>query len=127
MIRNQTGFTYPLTLAVLMSFLLFFSVQAEQLLTEKKMYHETKIILQEEYYMLSSVKKIENKLQTGEPIASKGTFPFLKGNVNYQADVPIGSSQKITFTLQLSTGETAIGFGYFDKNLKKLTKWIEKN
>jgi hypothetical protein len=127
MIKNQNGFTYPLTLAVLITFLMFFSIQVEQLLTEKKMFRETKMILLEEYYMLSSVKKMESKYQAGEPIASKGIFLFLNGNVNFQADLPSGSTQKITFTLSLPTGETAIGFGYFDKNLKKLTKWVEKN
>jgi competence protein ComGG len=99
----------------------------DQLLTEEKMFHETKNILMEEYYMLVSIKNVERKLQSGEPITPKGSFPYLKADVNYQADLPIGSSQKITFTLQLPSGETIVGIGYFDKNLKKLTKWIEKN
>lgn len=124
---NQRGFTYPLTLAILLSFLIFFSFQVEQLLTEKKMFQETKKIWLEEYYMLVSVKKIEGQLEAGEPISPKGTFHYLKGFVNYQADSPTMSTQKITFTLQLNTGETAIGFGYYDKNMKKLTKWQEKN
>ncbi|MDP4105664.1 MAG: competence type IV pilus minor pilin ComGG [Bacillota bacterium] len=127
MMKNQRGFTYPLTLSLLLSFLIFFSIQVDQLLTEEKIFHETKNILLEEYYMFISMKNVEKKLQTGETIAPKGTFPYLNGSVSYQADLPSGSTQKITFTLQLRTGEIIIGIGYFDKNLKKLTKWVEKN
>jgi competence protein ComGG len=127
MIKNQRGFTYPLTLSLLLSFLIFFSIQVDQLLAEEKMFHETKNILLEEYYMFISMKNVEKKLQTGETIAQKGTIPYLNGTVSYQADLPSGSTQKITFTLQLPTGETIIGIGYFDKNLKRLTKWVEKN
>lgn len=126
MSKNQKGFTYPLTLAVLISFLIFFSIQVQQLLTERKMLHETKIILQQEYYMLTTVKKMEGEL-SGAPVGARGTFQFINGYVDYQADLPSGSTQKITFTLHLHSGETAVGFGYFDKNLKKLVKWIEKN
>ncbi|MCQ6278085.1 competence type IV pilus minor pilin ComGG [Bacillus sp. EB600] len=127
MSKNQKGFTYPLTLAILITFLIFFSIQVQQLLTERKMHQETKIILQQEYYMLTTVKKMEGKLQSGDLVETKGTFQFLNGYVDYQADLPSGSTQKITFTLHLHSGETAVGFGYFDKNLKKLVKWIEKN
>jgi hypothetical protein len=127
MIKNERGFTYPLTLSLLLSFLIFFSIQVDQLLTEEKMFHEQKKILLEEYYMLISIKNIERNFKSGQPIAQKGTFSYLKGNVNYAADLPTGSSQKITFTLQLPSGETFVGTGYFDKNLKTLTKWVEKN
>ena len=127
MMKNQRGFTYPLTLSILLSFLIFFSIQVDQLLADEKMFHETKNILLEEYYMFISIKNVEGKLQTGETIAQKGTFPYLNGYVSYQADLPSGSTQKITFTLQLPSGETTVGIGYFDKNLKKLTKWVEKN
>jgi competence protein ComGG len=127
MIKSQKGFTYPLTLTILIAFLIFFSNQVEQLLTEKKLFRETKIILQEEYYMFISVEKMESKFQSGEPIAANGSFQFLSGNVNFKADLPTGNLQKITFTLKLPSGETATGFGYFDQNAKKLLKWVEKN
>jgi hypothetical protein len=127
MIKNQKGFTYALTLSILISFLVFFSIQVQQLLVEKKVYHETKIIIQQEYYMLVSVKKMEAKFQSGETIATKGTFQFHNGHVDYTADTPSGSTQRITFTLKLHSGETATGFGYYDRSLKKIIKWIEKN
>jgi competence protein ComGG len=124
--KNEQGFTYPLTLSLLLSILLFFSIQIDQLLTEEKIAHETKKIYLEEYYMLISIKNVEGILQSGETLSQKGTFSYLNGYVNYAADSPTGTAQKITFTLQLPSGETFVGVGYFDKNLKTLTKWVEK-
>jgi hypothetical protein len=123
--NNENGFTYPLTLAVVILFLLLFSFRVEQLLTERKMSHENTIILQEEYYFHSSVKKIEEIMQSGGVIPSKGTFAYLKGSMGFQADIPIGTLQKINFTLRMHTGETVVGRGFFDISSKKMIKWIE--
>jgi competence protein ComGG len=78
--KNENGFTYPLTLSILIIFLFFFSIRVEQLLSERKMAHETKKILEQEYYLLSSAKKIEKILQDGDPIQPKGTFNYNYGN-----------------------------------------------
>ena len=123
--NNEQGFTYPLTLAVLILFLLLFSFRVEQLLTERKLAHETNLILQEEYYFHSSVKKVEEIMQSGGVIPSKGTFTYLKGSMGFQADIPIGTVQKINFTLRMHTGETVVGRGFFDTSSKKMIKWIE--
>lgn len=125
MINNENGFTYPLTLCLLILFLLFFSMHVEKLLSQRKLVHETAIILQEEYYFLSSVKKIENQFQTGGTIPSIGTIFYLKGNMDYQAEIPSGYMQKVNFTLKLNSGETVIGRGFFDTRTKKLVKWAE--
>lgn len=125
--NNQDGFTYPLTLCLLILFLLFFSIHVEQLLSERKMAHETASILQEEYYYLSSVKKIELQFQAEGAIPSKGKFSYQKGFMNYQAEVPSGYVQKVNFILYLNSGETLKGIGYFDTRSKKLVKWVEMN
>lgn len=122
--NTEKGFTYPLTLCVLILFLLFFSFHVEQLLTERKMAHETATILQEDYYFLSTVKKIE-KMYQSTGIQTKGTFKYSNGIMDYQAETPIGTSQKVNFTLRLNTGETIIGSGYFDTKLKRMIKWVE--
>lgn len=127
MTKNQQGFTYPLTLAILMAFLIFFSIQVEQLLVERKMFHETKIIYKQEYYMLASVKKIEQRLQSGEALPAYGRYTYIYGAMDYQIEAPAGNLQKVNFNLQLASGETAQGFGYYDLNLQKFTKWVEKN
>jgi competence protein ComGG len=124
--NNEKGFTYPLTLCLVILFLSFFSLRIEQILSVRKMAHETDIILQEEYYFQSSAKKVEVIFQTSGSLPSKGTFSFFKGTMNYQADPPSGTIQKVNFTLFLHAGDkTYIGRGYFDTRNKRLTKWIE--
>ncbi|WP_335444578.1 competence type IV pilus minor pilin ComGG [Neobacillus drentensis] len=124
--NSQSGFTYPLTLCLLILFLMFLSIHIEQILSERKMGHETATILQEEYYFLSSVKKIENLFQSAGAIPLKGTLVYQKGNLGYQAETPIVYVQKVNFTLNLYSGEMVYGIGYFDTRTKKLIKWVEK-
>lgn len=123
---NQRGFTYPLTLSILIVFLFYFSTHVEQLLEERKMFHETKIILQQEYYTLVSVKKMEKILQS-QTLLGKGTLTFRYGKMDYLAALPSGNTQQITFTLYLQSGQSSLGFGFYDSNSKKLIKWVEKN
>lgn len=122
---SERGFTYPLTLVVLILFLSIFSFRVEQLLSERKLSYETTVILQEEYYFHSSFKKIEKLLQSGGVVPVKGSFSYQKGIMGYQADIPIGSVQKINFTLKMHTGETVAGRGFFDLAAKKMIKWAE--
>ena len=125
--KNEKGFTYPLTLVVLILFLSVFSFRVEQLLTERKLARETAVILQQEYYFHSSTKKIEKLMESGIVFPAKGSFTYLKGKMEYQADSPIGTVQKINFTLKMNTGETVIGRGFFDTASKKMIKWTEIN
>jgi hypothetical protein len=124
--NNERGFTYPLTLCLLIIFLVFFSMHIEKLLSERKIAHETAVILHEEYYFLSSVRKIEITFQTDGTFPAKGTFKFVNGYMDYQAEPPAGYIQKVNFTLHLNPGgETATGRGFFDTRTKRLSKWIE--
>jgi hypothetical protein len=125
--RNEKGFTYPLTLVMLLLFLLVFSFKVEQLLTERKMIHETAVILQQEYYLHTSVKKIEKVLQSAETLPTQGKYLYLNGEVTYQTSAPSGSLQNILFTLRMKTGETVVARGFFDTNMKRLLKWSELN
>jgi hypothetical protein len=123
--NNEKGFTFPLTLTVTLLFLIIFSFRVEQLVTERRLAHETAVILKQEYYYHSSVKKLEKVLQAGGPIQSKGTFLYTNGSMVYQTETPIGTTQRINFTLTMDSGETSSGRGIFDLHLKKLVKWIE--
>jgi hypothetical protein len=125
--KSERGFTYPLTLVVFILFLSIFSFRVEQLLSERNLSHETTVILQEEYYFHSSFKKIEKILQSGGVIPVKGSFSYQKGIMEYQADIPIGSVQRIIFTLKLQSGETVSGRGFFDLATKRMIKWAEIN
>ncbi|MCM3114814.1 ComGG family competence protein [Neobacillus sp. MER 74] len=124
--NNESGFTYPLTLCLLIIFLLFLSSRIEVFLSERKIAHETNTIMLEEYYFLSSVKKIESIYQKTGILPAKGTLPYVKGNIDYQTETPIGYIQKVNFTLHLNTdGITVNGRGYFDTRTKRLSKWLE--
>jgi hypothetical protein len=124
--NNENGFTYPLTLCLLIIFLVFLSMHIEKLVSERRIAHETAVILQEEYYFLSSVKKIEKAFQTNGTLPVKGTFWFVHGYMEYQAEPPAGYIQKVNFTLHLDPGvETVIGRGFYDTKTMKLTKWVE--
>jgi hypothetical protein len=125
--KNEKGFTYPLTLCVLIVFLLFFSSRVELLLAERRIAQQTETILQEEYYFYSSAKKLEKCLQSGGTIQSKGTFKYGNGNMDYQAGTTSGGVQTINFTLRFNSGITVVGRGYFDTKLKKMVKWFELN
>lgn len=123
--KIQAGFTYPLTLCVLLVFFLFLSIRVEQLLAERKVANQTAILLQEEYYFLSSIKKVENMLSSTGTIQAKGSFKYINGTMDYQAEVPGGSVQKVNFTLRFSSGITVVGIGYFDIKLKRMIKWTD--
>ncbi|MFJ5718311.1 competence type IV pilus minor pilin ComGG [Neobacillus sp. NPDC093127] len=123
--NNQKGFTYPLTLCLLVLFLLFFSMHIERLQSKRMMAHETAAILQQEYYFLSSVKKIEVIFQAGGSIPSKGTITYINGTMDYQAETPSGYVQKVNFTLRTKAGDAIFCRGFFDTRTKKLIKWVE--
>ncbi|WP_413308854.1 competence type IV pilus minor pilin ComGG [Bacillus sp. 1P10SD] len=125
MINRENGFTYPLTLCLLLVFLVFLTMQVDQLLMERKLAHESATIQQEEYYFLSSIKKVEALYQTVETIPLKGGWTFSNGTMEYQAEAPTGGVQKVTFNLVLNTGIAVTGRGSFDVVTKKLTKWTE--
>lgn len=123
--KNEAGFTYPFTLMVLLLFLIFFSVRIEGLLIERKTARESLIIRQQEYYFLTSIKKMEGLYQAGTTLPLKDTMTYLNGRMEYQSEKPINNVQKVNFTLSLNSGETIMAHGFFDLNSKRLIKWIE--
>lgn len=122
---NEKGFTYPLVLCLLIVFLMFFSLHVERILTERKIAHESAVILQEGFYFLTTAKKVENIFQSEGKIPVRGTFQFQKGKADFKADTPLGNIQKVQFTLHLISGETLIGWGYFNTSSKRLVKWLD--
>ncbi|MEH7115799.1 competence type IV pilus minor pilin ComGG [Neobacillus vireti] len=123
--KNEHGFTYPLTLCILLLFLIFFSMHIEQLLSEEKMQVETKAILKQEYYFLSSVKKVELLYQSKGIMPAKGTFVYVNGTMNYRAEPASAYVQIVDFTLVLNSVDPVVGYGYFDTRSKSLIRWVE--
>lgn len=126
MLHNQKGFIYPLSFTILLLASTFFAIYAQQYVIEKKLAHETESILKQEYLFLYSVRKLEVQLQNGEPIMNTGVLNLTRGRVNFSKE-DLGTTLKFTFTITLTTGEKAIGFAYYNKSLKKMIKWVEKN
>ncbi|AZU63321.1 hypothetical protein CHR53_19770 [Neobacillus mesonae] len=123
--HNESGFTYPLILILLIIFLLFFSMNVERLLSERKLVHESETVLKEEYYYLTTVKKVEKMLETERGIPAKGSIYYQFGEMSYQTDPPAGNSQKVYFSLKFKSGLTVMGNGVFDLSTKRLIKWTE--
>jgi hypothetical protein len=125
--NSEHGFTYPLTLCTLLLFLVFFSMHIEQLLSERKIALETKEILMQEYYFLSSAKKVESVYQTVGKMPAKGTLEYINGTMNYRAETPSSYLQIVDFTLVLHMREPIVGYAYFDTRSRTIIKWVEVN
>jgi hypothetical protein len=123
--NSERGFTYPLTVCTLLLFLIFFSMHIEALLSERKMAVETKEIQMQEYYFLSSAKKVESLYQTRGTIPARGTLVYINGTMNYRAETPSSNIQIVDFTLVLYSREPIVGYGYFDTSTKTIIKWVE--
>jgi competence protein ComGG len=124
MVSNERGFMYPLSHSMLILVTILISIHLHQFLAEKRLFQETETILKQEYYLLCAVKKLEAELQTN-PTISNGTYLFKEGIVVFTKE-DLGTTSKFTMTLTLANGIQALGFSYYDKNLLKMVKWVER-
>ena len=128
MLQNEKGFTYPFTLCLIIVFSIVLAIHIDQYVIEKGMLVETETILKQDYYLLSSVRKIESKLaaNNGETLDA-GSFEFYDGHADFQVT-------KITETvweinIQLMTGKKIVimGIAYYDSGRQKVIQWIERS
>ncbi|MBT2754754.1 competence type IV pilus minor pilin ComGG [Mesobacillus foraminis] len=124
--KNERGFTYPVSLCMLVFFSLLLLITVEQNMAEKRFYKDTEVILVQEYYLLSAVKRAEGLLKENN-LSQTGTFLYTKGTVAYQTRALPEGLAEITFTVKLFTKEQWVGVGHFDTVQKKLVKWMEKS
>lgn len=127
MIQNEKGFTYPLVLMMIILFCFFFTYQLQFYLSEKKFFHESAVILKQEYYMHTAVKKIETALQSSLISTGSGQYKFQTGLAIFRVESYSSNLLKITITIKLNTLEEIVGYAYYDINHKKMTKWVERN
>lgn len=127
MLHNEKGFTYPLTLCMFIIFSMVLVIHIDQYVIEKRMFMETETILKQDYYLLSSVRKVETILATNVETVNSGSFEFYDGHADYQL-------KKITDTIweiniQLMTGKeiTITGSAYYDSDRQKVIQWIERS
>ncbi|MEI2403802.1 competence type IV pilus minor pilin ComGG [Niallia taxi] len=121
--KCQRGFIYPVTLSIFLLFLSCFLVITSLFLTEKRMYHNSKELLVQEYYFMSSVKAVEKELQMGE-YAQQGALQLKKGTVDYSIEQTTDTILKVEYRLRTKNVET-VGYSYFDRLENKMTKWVE--
>lgn len=99
----------------------------EQYLTEKRMFIETETILKQDYYLLTTVKKLESTFAATELTPGTGSFAFNGGQADYSMLEFADRLWEITIKIKTGTGVEIIGFAYYDQDRQKMIKWIEKN
>jgi hypothetical protein len=127
MVKNEKGFTYPLVLMMIILFCFFFTYQVQFYLSEKKFFHESVIILKQEYYMHTAVKKIETALQANFFSSGTSQYDFHTGQAIFRVEPYSSHLLKITITIKLNTLEEIVGYAYYDRYQMKMTKWVERN
>ncbi|WP_338451650.1 competence type IV pilus minor pilin ComGG [Niallia oryzisoli] len=128
MVRNQSGFTYPLTLCMLILFSTMLMIYMEQLGVEKRMLTETETVLKQDYYLVSTLNTLEESLAAQGKTGSTGIIEFYDGEVQYVITELTDSLWEIKVHLQTGIDNREFfGAAYYDADLKKIIKWVEKN
>ena len=128
MLRNQKGFTYPLTLCLLILLSTTLTIQIEQYITEKRMLNETETILKQDYYFLSTIELLQSKIAISDPMPTIGFLDFNDGQVSYTI-VELSEREleiKLVLTMKRGNGEVE-GSAFYDKSLGKIVAWNEMN
>jgi hypothetical protein len=128
MLRNQKGFTYPLTLCLLILLSTTLTIQVEQYITEKRMLNETETILKQDYYFLSTIELLQSEIAISDPMPTIGFLDFNDGQISYTI-VELSEREleiKLVLTMKRGNGEVE-GSAFYDKNLGKIVAWNEMN
>jgi ComG operon protein 7 len=128
MLRNQKGFTYPLTLCLLILLSTTLTIQIEQYITEKRMLNETETILKQDYYFLSTIELLQSKIAISDPMPTIGFLDFNDGQISYTI-VELSEREleiKLVLTMKRGNGEVE-GSAFYDKSLGKIVAWNEMN
>jgi ComG operon protein 7 len=81
----------------------------------------------QEYYLLSSFKKTEKMLSENADPEESGVYLFKNGSVSYEISAAATSLIQITFRTKIDSDKEISGYAYYDTDLQKVIKWIEKN
>ena len=128
MLRNQKGFTYPLTLCLLILLSTTLTIQIEQYITEKRMLNETETILKQDYYFLSTIESLQSQIAISDPMPTTGFLDFNDGQISYTI-VELSEREleiKLILTMKRGNGEVE-GSAFYDKSLGKIVTWNEMN
>jgi len=128
MLRNQKGFTYPVTLCLLILLSTVLTIQIEQYITEKRMLNQTETILKQDYYFLSTIESLQSQIAISDPMPTTGFLDFNDGQVSYTI-IELSEEEieiKLILTMKRGNGEVK-GSAFYDKSLGEIVKWNEMN
>lgn len=124
MIKGQKGFIYPIALSIYLLVISFFLVITGIFINEKKTYKDSKLLLTQEYYFMSSIKELEGELQSGKYNLS-GEYRYRKGEVTYSIERISDILSKVEYRLYTDQEAPIIAYSYFDMEENRMTKWVE--
>ena len=127
MIKDERGFTYPLTFSIILLFALFMTMYIEFFLLEVRFFKESETLLKQEYYFLSAVIQLETIFVREEEELFSGIFTYKDGEISYETSPITETLYMTTFTLQMASSPEIVGYSYFDKEEGKMIKWLERN
>lgn len=123
---NEKGFMFPITLCILLLFSIFLTIHLNQYLSDKRYLVEVEHFERNQYYFLQSLKKVENLLML-DSFNVEGTFIYEKGLVDYEIVDMNEELLRINFRLNTEEQTDLTATAYFNRNLQKMTKWVERN
>ncbi len=123
---NEKGFMFPVTLCILLIFMTFLSIHFNQYISEKRYLLEVEDFERNQFYFLQSMKKVESQLQEGL-LTSKGTLIYEEGTVSYSMSKIATDLFQITYRLNTDEQTDLVAMSYYDTNVQKMVKWLERN
>jgi hypothetical protein len=123
---NEKGFMFPVSLCILLLFSIFLTVHFHQYMMERGYLTEVEQFERNQFYFLQSLKKVE-RLMREESFDYTGSFVYEKGTVTYKITELGESLFQIKFDLTTTHQSGATGTGFYDADLQKMIKWIERN
>lgn len=121
---NEKGFMYPVTLCILILFLIFLQVHFNHYVIEKRISTEIEQFEKNQMHFIQSFKKVEATLNQ-DAYELVGRIIYKDGTVYYTIE-EIGTNLfQITFRLQVQSRRDVTGLAFYDRDLRKIIKWIE--
>ena len=128
MLRNQNGFTYPVTMCMIILLSALLVIRVDQLLIEKRMLKETETILKQDYYLLSTIDKLSLLLANNENEATQGTIHFKDGQASFTTSNLSEYEFEIVITILVGEDNKVLnGKAVYDRILNKIINWTEVN
>ncbi|MDQ0269422.1 competence type IV pilus minor pilin ComGG [Cytobacillus purgationiresistens] len=126
MLSNEKGLVYPLALIMMVILSLLLSIHLELYISEKRILHEGKKLLQQEYYFFNSLKRVEDELLINSFALLSGKYQYNGGRVEYTVKEIAHSLLEVKLVIKMDSSKDIVGYGYYDRDLQRVIKWIEK-